>query len=57
MSETVIFSIGAVIFAMTVWGVVMAGGMWFGQLKEAEEAREAEKGRTRFEPPQADSDS
>ena len=57
MSETVIFSIGAVIFAMTVWGAVMTGGMWFGQLREAEEAREAEKGRARFEPPQDDSDS
>ncbi len=56
MSETVIFSIGAVIFAMTVWGAVMTGGMWFGQLRAAEEAREAAKGRT-LEPPQDDSDS
>ena len=57
MSETVIFSIGAVIFAMTIWGAVMAGGMWFGQLQEAEEAQEAAKGRIRFEPDQDEGDN
>ena len=57
MSETVIFSIGAVIFAMTVWGAVMAGGMWFGQLQEAEEAQEAAKEGTRFDPDQVEGDS
>jgi hypothetical protein len=27
MSETVIFIVGAIVFAITVWGVVMAGGL------------------------------
>ena len=36
MSETVLFGVGSVVFAMTVWGSVMAGGLWFRQLQEAE---------------------
>ena len=27
MSETVIFIVGVIVFAITVWGVVMAGGL------------------------------
>ena len=27
MSETVIFIVGVVVFAITVWGAVMAGGL------------------------------
>ena len=39
MSQTVIFSVGIVVFALTIWGVVMAGGIWLGQLVESEEGR------------------
>ncbi len=28
MSETVIFGVGLVVFLVTTWGAVMAGGMW-----------------------------
>lgn len=31
MSETVIFSVGIVVFLVTTWGAVMAGGMWLAQ--------------------------
>lgn len=34
MSETLLFAIGAVFFAITVWGAVMAGGIWLTQLQE-----------------------
>jgi hypothetical protein len=30
ISEAAIFSIGAVVFGITVWGVVMAGSVWIG---------------------------
>lgn len=36
MSETVIFSIGTVVFAITVYGTVMAGGHWMGRLAAQE---------------------
>ncbi|HUW04353.1 MAG TPA: hypothetical protein VMW08_18530 [Acidimicrobiales bacterium] len=36
MSETVLFGIGSAVFAVTVWGSVMAGGLWFRQLQDAE---------------------
>ena len=36
MSQTVIFSVGFVVFALTVWGAIMAGGIWFGRLAEAD---------------------
>ena len=39
MSQTVIFSVGIVVFALTVWGAVMAGGIWLGQLAEPEDTR------------------
>lgn len=39
MSQTVIFSVGIVVFAITVWGGVLAGGLWFGQLADSQDAR------------------
>ena len=36
MSESVIFSVGAVVFLMTVWGSVMASGILLGRVQEAE---------------------
>lgn len=39
MSQTVIFSVGIVVSALTIWGAVMAGGIWLGQLAEAEDER------------------
>ncbi len=37
MSQTVIFAVGIVVFALTVWGTVMAGGYWLGEIAEAED--------------------
>jgi hypothetical protein len=37
MSDMVIFSIGIVIFALTVVGSVMAGGLWLGRIQAAED--------------------
>ena len=34
MSQTVIFSVGFAVFALTVWGAIMAGGIWFAQLAQ-----------------------
>lgn len=34
MSEIVIFSVGVVVFGLTVWGVVMAGSLWMAGLDE-----------------------
>ena len=31
MSETLVFSVGIVIFLVATWGAVMAGGMWLSQ--------------------------
>ena len=39
MSQTVIFSVGIVVFALTIWGAVMAGGIWLGQIAESEDER------------------
>ncbi len=39
MSQAVIFSVGVVVFALTVWGVVMAGGYWLGEFRESEDGR------------------
>ena len=39
MSQTVVFSVGIVVFALTIWGAVMAGGIWLGQLVESEDER------------------
>jgi hypothetical protein len=36
MSQTVIFSVGIVVFALTIWGVVMTGGIWFDRLAALE---------------------
>jgi hypothetical protein len=41
MSQTVIFSVGFAVFALTVWGAIMAGGIWFAQLAEYDDEREA----------------
>ncbi len=40
MSETVIFSVGVVIYAITVVGVIMSGGIWL-QGRANEEASPA----------------
>ncbi|MEO5840323.1 MAG: hypothetical protein ABIQ73_08440 [Acidimicrobiales bacterium] len=39
MSQTVILSVGFVVFALTVWGAIMAGGIWFSQLAESDDNR------------------
>ncbi|MEO8696209.1 MAG: hypothetical protein ABI658_22020 [Acidimicrobiales bacterium] len=39
MSQTVIFSVGFLVFALTVWGAIMAGGIWMGQLAASEDER------------------
>lgn len=39
MSQTAIFSVGIVVFAITIWGAVMAGGMWLGQFEESDDTR------------------
>jgi hypothetical protein len=46
MSETVVFIIGAIIFAITVYGTVMAGGLVLTrqELKENEELRDRVEG-------------
>lgn len=47
MSQNVIFAVGIVVFALTVWGSVMAGGYWLGELAESdEESREPIAGST-----------
>jgi hypothetical protein len=43
MSQTVIFSVGIVVFALTVWGAVMAGGIWLGQLVALEDGQSLQK--------------
>lgn len=43
MSQSVIFIVGIVVFAITVWGSVMAGGIWLGQLAESEDAGTTQK--------------
>ncbi len=37
MSQTVIFSVGVAVFALTVWGSVMAGGLWFREIARSED--------------------
>jgi hypothetical protein len=37
VSNTVIFTVGIVIFAITVMGSVMAGGLWLGRIQTAED--------------------
>jgi len=39
VSETGIFTVGVIVFALTIWGVVMAGGIWLGQLADSEDER------------------
>jgi len=39
MSQNVIFAVGIIVFALTVWGTVMAGGYWMGEIADAEDDR------------------
>jgi hypothetical protein len=39
MSETVIFGVGIVVFALTIWGTVMAGGYLLGEIAATEDDR------------------
>ena len=32
MSQTALFVVGLLVFALTIWGVVMAGGIWLGHV-------------------------
>ncbi len=43
MSETVIFSVGIAVFALTIWGAVMAGGIWLGRVAESQDERSASR--------------
>lgn len=43
MSQTVIFSVGIVVFALTVWGAVMAGGIWLGQIADSDDERSGQR--------------
>ncbi len=43
MSQTVVFSVGIGVFALTIWGAVMAGGIWLGQLAESENDRSPQR--------------
>ena len=43
MSQTVIFSVGIVVFALTIWGSVMAGGIWLGRFAESDDARSPQR--------------
>jgi hypothetical protein len=40
MSETAIFIVGIVIFAITIYGTVMAGGIALNRVADDEDARE-----------------
>ena len=42
MSQTVIFGIGSFIFALTVWGSVMAGGVFLGDILNTDTGRDDE---------------
>lgn len=37
MSQEAIFVVGILVFAVTVWGTVMAGGYWMGEIADAED--------------------
>ncbi len=45
MSENIIFSVGAVVFMMTVWGSVMASGILLGRVQEAEQDTDSSDSR------------
>ncbi len=49
MSQTVIFSVGVIIYATTVVGVVMAGGLWLRGLSNEKPGATADdlRGRRR----------
>ena len=46
MSETVLFAVGSAVFALTVWGSVMAGGLWFERIQETESDEATDPGST-----------
>ncbi len=46
MSQTAIFSVGIGVFALTVWGSVMAGGIWLGRIAEPDDARSPQRPAT-----------
>ena len=48
---TLIFSVGIVVFALTIWGAIMAGSMWLGQVAESQNERSAS--RAMFTEPKA----
>lgn len=52
MSDIVIFSVGVVVFAITVWGSVMIGGSWLGQQVDGPERTGSEPAT----PPDMDGD-
>lgn len=39
MSQTGILTVGVIVSALTIWGVIMAGGIWLGQLADSEDER------------------
>jgi hypothetical protein len=39
MSQTAIFVVGIVIFTLTIWGSVMIGGYWLGEIADSEADR------------------
>jgi hypothetical protein len=39
VSQTAIFAVGIAMFALTIWGAVMAGSLWLAQVAEAENVR------------------
>ncbi|MDZ7679831.1 MAG: hypothetical protein U5K29_14905 [Acidimicrobiales bacterium] len=53
MSEIVIFTVGVVVFGLTVWGAVMAGSLWMAGLDEDVPSTIEEMGR-RSDAPRAE---
>ena len=47
MSQTVIFSVGVVIYAITVVGAIMSGGIWLGGRASEEASPEIRRERRR----------
>lgn len=47
MSQTVIFSVGVVIYAITVVGAIMSGGIWLGGRANEEASPEIRRERRR----------
>jgi hypothetical protein len=51
MSQSVLISVGAVVYGLTVWGVIMAFGVLMGQRTESEDARSLPRPHTAKEDP------